>query len=208
MKITVFGASGGTGRQIVRQAVEDGHEVTAVVREGASTEGLEGARLTRAQVTDPAAIAPAVEGADAVISAIGTRSSGFTTICQDATRSITEAMRTAGTDRLVVISSAVVTTAGDGPFTRILVKPMLRRLLRHAVTDAARMEQHLRETDLDWTVVRPPRLTDGARAGRYRTARESNVRGGFLISRADLAAAILAALADRDTARAAVGVAA
>lgn len=207
MHITVFGASGGTGRLVVRQALKAGHDVTAVVRDGSPATGLDGATLIRADVMDPVAIAPSVAGRDAVVSAIGTRTSGPTSVCYDTTCSITSAMRAGGVSRLVVVSQALVTTDGDGPFTRVVVKPLVRRFLRHALADAIRMEEHLRTTDLDWTIVRPPRLTNGKPTGRYQTARGASVRGGYTISRADLATAILATLDDAETAGTAVGVA-
>lgn len=207
MRLAVFGASGGTGRQIVKLAVESGHDVTAVVRPGSKLNVPAGAEVVTADVMDPLAITPAVERHNAVVSAIGPRTTGPTSVCHDATRSITSAMRAAGVNRLVVVSQATVTTDGDGPVTRIAVKPLLRRLLRHAISDALRMEEHLRSADLDWTVVRPPRLTNGRGAGRYRTAYGANVRRGFNLSRRDLAAAVLAALEDPATVGTAIGVA-
>lgn len=207
MRITVFGATGGTGRQFVAQALAAGHEVTAVIREGSSAEGLGAADAVTANVMDPGAITPLIQGRDAVVSAIGPRTGGFTTVCHDSTRAIGEAMAATGVVRLSVMSSALVTTEGDGPLTRMVVKPMVRSMLRHGVADSIRMEEYLRTTELDWIVMRPPRLTDGERTGRYRTARNANVRGGISVSRADVAAAILAALADTATSRAAVGVA-
>lgn len=207
MKLVVFGASGRTGRHVVRMASESGHDVTAVVRPGSTLDEPGAARLVTADVLDAAAIVPAVRGHDAVVSAIGPRSNGPTTVCADATHSITSAMRESGVDRLVVVSQATVTTDGDGPFTRTVVKPLLRRLLRHAIADAVRMEDHLSTTGLDWTALRPPRLTNGRPTGRYRTARGSNVRRGYTISRGDLAAAVLEALDDPATVGTAVGVA-
>lgn len=207
MRITVFGATGGTGRQVVRRAIAAGHEVTAVARAGADLDGLDGARVVTADVMDPAAIAPAIKDSDAVISALGPRGTGVTTVCSDGARSIAEAMAATGVRRLAVVGMAPVTTEGDGPVTRYLVKPMLRRMLRHAVADNLRMEEHLRSGDLDWTVVRPPMLTNGRHTGRYRTARGANVRGGIMVSRADVADALLAALDDANAVRTALGVA-
>lgn len=205
MKIAVFGASGRTGRQIVKQAVEAGHDVTAVVRQGSGAD-VSGAVVT-ADVMNPTAISSAIKGQGAVVSAIGPRTTGPTSVRHDVTRAITSAMSEAGTTRLIVVSQATVTTDGDGLFTRVIVKPLLRRLLRHADADATRMEQHLRTTALEWTVVRPPRLTNGKATGRYRTAYGANVRRGYNVSRADVAAAVLALLEDRASVGTAVGVA-
>jgi putative NADH-flavin reductase len=207
MRISVFGATGGTGHHVVRQALEAGHDVTAVVRQGAATDRLAGARILTAEVTSAAEISPALDGADAVISALGPRSNGPTSILHDGTRAITDAMTTAGVKRLVVISMAPVTDDGDGFVTRTIAKPILKRVLRYALADSINMEEHLRQTGLDWTVVRPPRLTNGKYTGRYRTAHDANVRGGISVSRANVAAAILATLEDPTATRAAIGVA-
>ena len=87
-------------------------------------------------------------------------------------------------------------TTGDGPVGRIVAKPILCRLLRHTWADMWRMEHLVRAGKPDWTIVRPPMLTNGKRTGEYRTALDGNVRGGIRVSRADPADAILACLAD------------
>jgi putative NADH-flavin reductase len=209
MHLTIFGATGQTGLELVSQAVAAGHEVTAVIREGASAADLGSARVVVVgNVMDPDAIVPTLAGSDAVISAIGARNTGPTSVCHDSARSISMAARAAAVPRLVVVSSALVTFAGDGLVVRTVIKPVIRTLLRHIVADASRMESYLRhQTDLEWTIVRPPRLTSGRRTGRYRVARESNPAGGFVISRADLAGAMLDMVGDRATVHAAIGVA-
>jgi putative NADH-flavin reductase len=77
---------------------------------------------------------------------------------------------------------------------RLVITPLLRRVLRRAYADLARMEDVLRRSDLDWTSVRPPQLTDRPLTGRYRTALDRNLRGGVRIGRADVAHAMLALL--------------
>ncbi|GAB3982306.1 SDR family oxidoreductase [Actinoallomurus acanthiterrae] len=204
MRLTIFGASGGTGTQLVRQALERGHEVTAVVRDPARLDVSSHDRLkvVTADVMDPAAIEPAVAGADAVVSALGPRGSGPTTVCQDGARSIIAAMGKAGVRRFIMISAAgMVIDAGDGPVTRYVAKPILKRILRHGFADMGRAEEEVRDSGLDWTIVRPPQLTDKNGTGRYRTATDLNVRGGLRISRADLATGILAMLTDDATVR-------
>jgi putative NADH-flavin reductase len=199
MRLTVFGASGGTGQHLVRQALDAGHHVTAVARNPGRLERHERLEAVVADVMDPAAIELAVTGRDAVVSALGHRPGDDTPICSAGARSISTAMHATGTHRLVVITaSGHVVDAGDGPFTRALVKPMLRRFLRTGFVDFAQTDDLVRDSGLDWTIMRPPRLTNGRRRP-YRTAVDVNVRGGIMISRADLADAILAALADQKT---------
>jgi putative NADH-flavin reductase len=201
MKLTVFGATGGTGRHLVEQALAADHDVTAVVRDPARLPQIGHPRLEPvvADVLDPEAIAGSVTGQDAVVSALGPRPGAGGSICADGASSIITAMRAAGTRRLIVVTaSGHVVDEGDGPFTRLLFKPLLRRFLRETFLDFARTEEVLRASGLDWTIMRPPRLTNGGRRP-YRTSNDRNVRGGITIARADLAHATLAALADPDT---------
>ncbi|MEN3264888.1 MAG: hypothetical protein V7646_1782 [Pseudonocardia sp.] len=143
---------------------------------------------------DPVAIAPAVAGREAVLSAIGTRVSGPTTVNSDGARSIIKAMQDAGVGRLLMVSVAGIHTKGDDPFTRFVVKPILGRILRHSFADVRQMETLVRNSGLDWTLVCPPRLTNGKRSGKVRSNAERNVRGGFTIARADVAAYLLGAI--------------
>jgi putative NADH-flavin reductase len=210
MHITIFGASGGTGRQLVQQALAAGHQVTAVARMPARIDSQhERLRVVRGDVLEPASIAPAVAGADAVVSAIGPVRGEPTGVQSAGTRNILQAMRDAGIQRLVVVSAAPVNGDDQGttlPYRR-LVKPLLWALFRHAYTDMARMEEEVRNSGVDWTIMRPPRLTDKRRTGRYRLAVNGNLRRGYTISRADLADAILRVLGDPDAVKATIGIA-
>ena len=126
---------------------------------------------------------------------------------QIAQRNIIQAMRTTGVRRLVAVSAAPLSgDDGDTLPSRLLLTPLLWALLRPVYADMARMEDEIRQSGLDWTIVRPPRLTDKPPTGRYRTALNRGVRGGYTISRADLASAILTLLDDPTSIRAAVGI--
>ncbi len=201
MKITVFGATGGTGRHLVQQALTAGHHVTAVVRDPARLTGPRhsGLTLVTADVMRPEAIEAALSGSDAVVSALGPRGRDAGNVCAAGARSIIAAMRATGTSRLVVVTaSGHVVDAGDGFASRVLVKPLLRCFLRTGFADFARTDEEVRASGLDWTIMRPPRLTDGRRRA-YRTAVDLNVRGGVTIARADLAHAVLEAIDDPAT---------
>lgn len=233
MRITVFGATGGTGGSLVRQAIAAGHQVTAVVRDPArltvtgKPESLDegsgaGARakaataataataqlmVVTAAVLDPAVIAPAVAGADAVISAIGPHGTSPTTVSQDSAAAIVTAMHATAARRLVTISGSIVTDVGDDLLLRV-VKPLVRRTqLRHVCADMRRAEEEVRNSGLDWTIMRPPRLTGKPPAGHYRTAIDRNLPRDYTISREDLAACILQLLGDPQTVRKHVAVA-
>ena len=211
MRLTIFGATGGTGTQLVRQALEEGHDVTAVVRDPArlAVQPHERLRVITTDVRDPVAIEPAVKGADAVLSALGPRGRGPSMICEDGARSIIEAMGKAGVRRLLVVSaSGLIADAGDGPVVRYIVKPIiLERMLKHGYTDMRRAEEEVRTGGLDWTIVRPSQLTDKEPTGRYRTAIDINLRGGRRISRADLAACMLGMVTNDSSVRHHVSVA-
>ncbi|HEU5033035.1 MAG TPA: NAD(P)H-binding protein [Spirillospora sp.] len=195
MRLTVFGATGGIGTRLVRLALDEGHAVTAVVREpGRLPADLrDRAAVVRADVMDPAAIEGAVKGADAVVSAMGPRGLGPTTVCGDSSRSIIAAMRATGAGRFLMVSmGAISSEPGDDPLTRYVAKPLiLGRILRHGIADMRVAEAQVRDSGLDWTIVRPPRLTNKEGRGRYRKAVDRSVTGGYSITRDDVAKALL-----------------
>jgi putative NADH-flavin reductase len=198
------------GRHLLTQALDAGHDVTAVVRDRTRLP-LRHQRLTvvTADVLDPAAIQPAVAGADAVISTLGPHPPrNRSSIMSAATASILAAMRATGTSRLVVISAAPVATDDYGTTLpeRLLARPLLRALLGGLYADMATMEDTIKRSGVDWTIMRPPWLTDGPRTGTWRQAKNGNLRGGSRISPADLADAILASLDDPDTVKATITV--
>ncbi|WP_405531949.1 NAD(P)H-binding protein [Streptomyces avidinii] len=215
MKITVFGATGGVGREVVRQALDAGHEVTAVVRDPARLPVPAHERLrvtTVLDVTDPQAVLSVVSGQDAVVSALGpanNKQARTAPVTGPALSAITSAMDRAGVRRLSAVSAAPVgpLPEGAGFFTRAVVFPLLRRLLRDVYADLADMEAVLAAGGTEWTVIRPPMLRNGPRTGTYRRAIGANVPGGRVIGRADVADALLAALTDPACTRRAVGVA-
>src|SRR5215475_7402919 len=129
MKLTIFGATGATGTTLTTQALAACHDVTAVVRDASRLTIPDHARLhvVTADVMDPASISPAIDGADAVISAVGPRLSGPTTVIRDSVRSIIQAMEKTGTRRFVEVSGSIVADEGESLYMRFLVKPLARR---------------------------------------------------------------------------------
>jgi putative NADH-flavin reductase len=213
MRFTVFGATGGTGRQLVQQALDAGHEVTAVVRDPSRLpvpkEGSARLEVVTAQVTDPEPLVPAVAGRDAVLSALGAPGNKSAGIASLGTRSILAAMEEGGVRRYIGVSAAPVVPWGEGEnlFFRTVAVPLVRRVFRQVYADLAVMEDVVRASGLDWTVVRPPKLTDRPAKGTYRRAIGANVRHGHSVPRADLAAAMLAMVEDPATVKQGVGVA-
>jgi nucleoside-diphosphate-sugar epimerase len=198
MKLTIFAATGGIGRQLLEQAIAAGHDVTAVARNPRNLSAVP-ARAVAADLAsaDPAALQPAVAGADAVLSALGARTKADAGVAARGTQVITQAMRAAGVRRIIVVSAAPIGTIpspgrphppshdpGDGFIIRYLADPIVKRALREHYADLARMEGVLRDSDLDWTIMRPPRLTSKPVTGRYRTATGEPPSRVF-VSRAD-----------------------
>lgn len=197
MRIVVFGASGGTGREVVTQALAEGDEVVAVARAGSVIP--DGVEVVRAGFDEDGVIDEAVRAADVVVSALGPRKRGPTSVCTDGVGVAIAAMGRTGVRRLIVVSASGLPGEGDDPALRWLVKPILQRVLRHHYADLARMEEIVRASDLDWTIVRPPQLTDGPRTQRYRRALDRHLSRGHRVARADLAAEILRAAGDDAT---------
>ena len=252
MKLTVLGASGGTGREVVRQAVAAGHEVTAVVRKGArsltaapgavsadgSARGAKGrggrggearaghggearggedrgggaggvreagygggrgrlAVTTVADVTDPAALGPVVTGRDALLFCPGLESPRPPGRLGAAAHALVRAARAAGVRRLLVVSSSPVgpLPPDEGVLGRA-VSPVLRAVFKDVYAEAAAMESELVHSGLDWTVLRPGKLTNRRGKGRYRRRVGGNLPDKGTLARADLARAVLDLLED------------
>jgi uncharacterized protein YbjT (DUF2867 family) len=225
MKLTIFAATGNVGRRVLEQAVAAGHDVTAVVRDPKKLSAAHGPRDIRVVTADlaapdPAALASAVDGADAVVSGLGPRSNSDAGIAAQGTRSIVAAMQATGVVRIVVISAAPVGTVpspgrpkppkhdpGDGFFMRHLFSHVAGAAFAKVYTDLAAMEDILRSSDLEWTVIRPPKLTDKPLTGRYRTAFGQNIRGGWSVPRADVAHLMLRVLDQPETIDQVIGIA-
>ncbi|WP_062436564.1 NAD(P)-dependent oxidoreductase [Herbidospora daliensis] len=223
MKITIFGATGGVGSECLRLAMEAGHEVTVVVRDAARL-SLDPHHVMVADLRiapDAKELIVACEGAGAVLSCVGPRSPQHDRgVVTAATRVIVAAMHAAHARRILIVSAAPVSTIptpgnpdaprhdpGEGFFARHVLTPIVKRALPSVCADLSAAEDVLRESGLDWTAVRPPRLTDKPGTGRYRTAPDRNLRGGLSIPRADLAAAMLAMATQPSTVGHAMGVA-
>ncbi|MFD3481662.1 NAD(P)-dependent oxidoreductase [Streptomyces sp. NPDC058665] len=210
MRLTVFGATGGVGREIVRQALAAGHRVTAVVRDPARLE-VTGDRLdvvTAASFDDPESLRAAVAGRDAVLSGVGPRGRKDAGIAAPVTRSILRAMDAEGVRRLLVVSAAPVgEVPPDEPLLGKVALGVVKVVLRPVYDDLARMEEELARSGTDWTAVRPPQLLNKPVTGVYRAVVGANPRGGNKIGRPDLAHAMLAMIDDPATVKRPVGVA-
>lgn len=187
MRLGLFGATRGTGRHVLDQALAAGHLVTALVRHDA--DGLEHEHLRVVQgdaARDDDAIAEVVRGQDAVISALGRgRSFKPEGLIEKAAGRIIEAMRREGVGRLVFTSAFGL---GDTREGIPLISRLFRdTLLRGIYADKEAGEAILKASGLNWTIVHPTRLTDGPRTGTYRVGERVPLEGSPSISRADVA---------------------
>lgn len=186
MKVLVLGATGGTGRLIVRDAVAKGHSVVALVRSKASAK-LPDARMIEGDARDEATLARAMDDCDTVVSALGTgiglRKVDLLTV---ATHALVTAMMRIGVRRLVCVSAlGVGDSRGHGGF--VFDRLLLPLLLSQAYKDKERQEAAVRASALDWVIVRPAMLTDDPARGSARAITDlAGVKGGK-IARADVA---------------------
>ena len=190
MRLLVLGASGATGREIVRQALGHGHEVTALVRDPSRFAAADPhLRVVVGDATDASAIATAVEGQDAVASALGAHGERPVHVYSDGIANTIHAMTARGIRRLVVVSAAYAGGSAGLPLAlRLQGRAPGASAMRE---DMERMEGDVQLSDLDWTIVRAAALSNGPLTGVYRTVENAAVPGGRRISRADLAALVL-----------------
>ena len=186
MKIAVLGATGRTGRPLVTELVRRSHEVSVLVRDPARLPPDTAARVVVGDSRDPEAVAGLLEGADAVVSALGPTGKE-PTLHQDTTRVLIEAMRAAGVTRFVGISGAGIDIPGDRKSRRDKVISWLIRRIGGAVpADKAADYELWAASDRDWTLVRAPRLNEQPATGAIEHDAHRSARS-TLITRADLA---------------------
>jgi len=186
MKIVVFGASGGTGIEIVRQALEAGYEATAFVRNPAKVDIQHPhLNLFQGDVLDAASVEKAIVGQEAVISALGPSRPSVPGMMETAAKNIVAAMKKAGIRRLISTTGAGIRDPQDQPkLMDHVMKELLTLLAGEVLKDSVANVAVIRACDLDWTVVRYPRLLNGPHTGKYRVGHIGKDSGSRL-SRAD-----------------------
>ena len=197
MNLVIFGATGATGVQLIEQGLAAGHTITAVARTpDAVTTRHERLRVLKGDVLDAESVAAAIAGQEAVLSAIGARNLDPTTVFSVGTANMLKGMHHHQVNRITVISASALDVGATIPFwQKWVIRLVLQRLLRHAYDDARLMEAALYASNVNWTIVRAPRLTDGAFTGKYQVAYDAPLSQAG-ISRADLAHYMLTHLTD------------
>jgi putative NADH-flavin reductase len=185
MQLFVLGATGGTGRELIGQALRRRHRITAFVRNRQKLAAREGLTVVQGDLLNAEALSVALAGHDAVVSAVGPTGLGRTTIMRDSARVAMQAMKAAGVTRLLILSVAVLFDDAG-----ILARALRKTVLRNVADDAAAMEFLVNRSGLEWTIVRPPRLEHGMLTERYAVVNDHLPRGAggaFRVRRADVA---------------------
>ncbi|MGH1345370.1 MAG: NAD(P)-dependent oxidoreductase [Nannocystales bacterium] len=190
--LALLGATRGIGRSLLEQALERGYQVRALVRRGSSLD-VQHPNLTivRGDATEPEDVAELLAGTDAVLSALGAPARNKDKIRTRAAHATVDAMRKTGVRRLVAVSVyGIAETREHVPlFTRAIIFPFF---LRHVIADHETQEQTIMTSDVDWTLIRPPYLTDDPVSGTYESGFGDQTSGlTWKISRADVAHSML-----------------
>jgi uncharacterized protein YbjT (DUF2867 family) len=206
VKLTVFGATGGIGRQLIREALSQGHSVTAVGRREFEAPGAQ--VVTVPDFADVDRLRDAVAGSDGALSTVGPRTRADGAVASGVTKHILTALKAAGVQRFEAVSAAPVgpRPPGERFLDRRVLHPIVSRVFAANYADLEVMERDIAESGLTWTVVRPPRLTDKPR-GEYRIELGGNLTRARFVSRADVAHLMLALLTDERAYDTVVGVA-
>ncbi len=207
--LLIFGATGRTGIRVVEIALEKGYAVTAVVRNPAALKITHPCLLVhKGDILQAGSFQSIVHGKDAVISCIGESSAKPTRLFSDGLSNVLSAMERSGVKRLVCMSASGIEVSPEHPFLlRLAVKYILQQILKNAYADIRRMEKLIRDSNTDWTIVRPPRLTNGPLTGKYRFAINGYLKKCYAIRRADLAHFIVNNIMNPEMYRAVVEVA-
>lgn len=192
MRIALFGATGGTGMQVLEQALASGHTIRALARDPGKLEPREGLTVVQGDVLDQGATDACLEGTDAVICVLGTKP-GNEPVEAAGTERILAAMDKHGIKRLIAVSSMGVGDSIDqiNFAFRVIMNLTLKRIMQAK----AEQERLIMVSDTDWTIVRPGGLTDGPRTDTYQAGTDKSIKA-TRVSRADVADFVLKQLAD------------
>ena len=192
-RVLIIGANGGIGRQCVQQALDAGHFVTALLRNPAKlTQTHPHLQIVKGDITDLSSIKKHFQHQDMVISALGV-SGGFggdkpTTLYSQGAATILTLMQETEIRRAFFISASAIEISPVLPwYVRFAEKYIVQKLLKHMYADLRTMETIIKGTDLDWTIIRPPQLTNKPATGKYRFAANNFLENCLKISRGDVA---------------------
>jgi len=200
MKIVIFGAAGGTGRALIQQALEQGYTITGFDRHPeAFTLQHPNLTMIKGDIFDLAEVEAAIAGQDVVFCVLGVKPGVTTPVCSVGTKNIILAMQKHGVKRFIC-QSAFAVAALDGEWRQVpwivpLVSPLFSKV-RAMFMDHVRQEEFVRQSSLDWIIVRPCRLTDIPRTGKYKVGDPLSIGPSASIGRADVADFMLKQVSD------------
>ncbi len=200
MRVLIFGASGGTGRELTTQALAAGHSVTVFVRDPATAPEPDRVQVVQGDVLDAASVAASLAGQDAVLSALGARSLAKSDLLERAITNILAGMKAQGVRRLIVLgaSGALHDPNRYQSLTRKMLFAVLKNtMLKYPMRDSAAQERLIEASDVEYTVVHPPRLLDTPFTGKYRVQVDGLPPNSGEIARADVADFMVKQLVDR-----------
>jgi putative NADH-flavin reductase len=205
MKLSVFGGTRGTGLKVVEKALAKGYEVTALARHPEAIRGIfPGIRVIQGDVFNLESVMAAVRGAEAVISTLGFGGrSRDTKIYSEGVLNVARTMEEFGPRRLIVLAASQgIDPHPDFPwYAGIMMKLFVKPVFGFAYRDMTRMTNLLSKSEIDWTIVGVPMLTNGSGRGHYRSSIGTPLHHAFRISRADVAEYLLSIVGDESTFR-------
>ena len=209
MKICILGATGGTGRALIKEALALHHDIAVLARTPADLDRFKDRiRIHQGDVLDPGVLDNISKGQDAILSALGVRGTLLggrknVSLYSRSSQNIINAMQKHGVKRFIGVTMSGAEWLPGQP----KIMPVFRFLLKGYMEDILRMESRLEQSSLDWTVIRPVNLTDSEKTGVYRTWTDRYPPKVFKISRADVAGFMLGCLEDETTIRKKIGIA-
>jgi putative NADH-flavin reductase len=213
MNIFIAGANGGIGHQAVEQALQAGHRVTALVRNPAKLQLIHpNLNIIKGDIMQPESFADEMKGQQIVLSALGVSSGLFsdkpTALYSQGNANLLKAMEQHGVKRIICISASALEISPVIPwYVRLVARYVIQKLLKHMYADLRRMESIVKDSSADWTIIRPPQLTDKPLTGNYRTAVNRFLKNCLQISRADVAHYMVNNLVNQEIHRATVEIA-
>jgi len=209
MKICILGATGGTGRALIQEALTLNHDISVLARTPADLDQFKNRiHIHQGDVLDPEALDKCIMGREAILSALGVRGTLLggrrnISLYSRSIQNIINAMQKHAIKRFIGVTMSGAETLPGEPS----IMPIFRFLLKGYMKDILRMEALLEQTRLDWTIIRPANLTDSEKTGVYRTWTDRYPPKVFKISRADVAGFMLNCLKDETTIRKKIGIA-
>jgi len=205
MKLSVFGGSRGTGQQVIEKAVAEGHDVTALARRPeVLRERFPGIQVVLGDAFNLESVIATVRGSDAVVSTLGfVGRSKETKIYSEGVLNVVRAMEKLGPRRLIVLAASQgIDPHPDFPwYASIMMKLIVEPMFGFAYRDMAKMTNLMAQSNIDWTLVGVPMLTNGSEKGHYRSSIGTPLHHAFRIGRADVAKYLLSVIKDEATFR-------